>query len=92
VAALQARVHGWASETFPARQPAAAWLKLFEELGEVIKSPADPLEWGDVFIMLLDLASMNGVDVADAVLAKLFINRRRQWAQLPSGVFSHVDA
>lgn len=92
VPALQSTVHGWANATFPGRQQAAAWLKLFEELGEVIKSPHDPLEWGDVFIMLLDLATMNGVDVMTAVLSKLEINQRREWRQLATGVFSHVDA
>lgn len=87
---LQREVHDWANATFPGRQPAAAWLKLFEELGEVIKTPHDRLEWADVFIMLFDLASMHDVDVEAAVLAKLEVNRAREWRQLESGVFSHI--
>ena len=88
---LQSAVHDWANETFPGRVPANAWLKLFEELGETIKNPEDPLEWGDVMIMLMDLAKMHGVDLYSATFAKLEINRSRVWDQMPSGVFQHVE-
>lgn len=87
---IQADVHEWANQTFPGRAPAAGWLKLFEELGEVIKTPRDKLEWADVFIMLFDLASMYEVNVESAIEAKLAINRNRSWQQTESGVYTHV--
>lgn len=91
VNALQDKVHAWANETFPYRTPAIAWLKLFEELGEVIKNPEDPLEWADVFILLLDLASMHEVSIPEACMDKMVINSARDWVVGPTGVMQHVE-
>lgn len=92
LASLQTAVHEWANEQFPGREPSIAWMKMFEELGEVIKDPSDALEWADVFIVLLDLAKLHGIDgLADAILEKMAINRRRVWATSPTGVMVHVE-
>jgi NTP pyrophosphatase (non-canonical NTP hydrolase) len=87
---LQAIVHEWANEQFPDREPSIAWMKLFEELGEVIKDPKDPLEWADVLILVLDLAAIYGVTLDNAVLDKMEINRRRTWGTSPTGVMVHT--
>lgn len=86
---LQEQVHAWANDTFGERAPARAWLKTFSEIGEVIDNPDDPLEWADVFIMLLDLAKMYNINVTRAILDKLFINKGRKWTER-NGVFTHV--
>lgn len=88
---LQGQVHEWANDTFPDRVPANAWQKMFIELGEVIENPGDPLEWGDVMIMLFDLAKMHGVDLYGATQLKLEVNRLRSWTRLPSGVYRHTE-
>lgn len=90
MADLQRAVHKWADETFPDRPAEAAWLKLFEELGEAIKTPHAAEEWGDIMIMLFDLATIYGVDLYEATILKLNINRGRKWQRLGTGVYSHV--
>ena len=92
IADLQARVWQFAEETFGKGREDAAWKKLFEEIGETLKSPYDPLEWGDVFIMLLDLASIYDVDAGSATLDKLDIIRRRSWRRTATGTYQHTKA
>jgi len=88
---IQAEVCAWAEGQFgPARQD-AAWKKLFEELGEVIRDPEDPSEWADVFIILFDLAKLNGVEnLSDAIRNKMETNARRRWTTSKTGVMIHV--
>jgi hypothetical protein len=87
---LQRQVWAFAEQTFGAGREDAAWKKLFEELGEVLKKPRDPAEWGDVFILLLDLATIYGVDVADATASKLGVIGNRVWNRTETGTFQHV--
>lgn len=89
---LQRRVHAWANDALPGRQVDAAWKKLFEELGEVLRNPRDPGEWGDVFILLMDLATIYGVAVDVAVETKLAINCGRTWELTETGVYQHVES
>jgi hypothetical protein len=90
LARLQSLVFGQANVLFPKRTQSKAFLKLYEELGEVIKNPSDPLEWADVFIMLLDLSKMNNIDVVSAILHKMQINQERVWTETPTGTYQHV--
>lgn len=87
---LQRQVWAFAEHTFGAGREDAAWKKLFEELGEVLKKPRDKDEWGDVFILLFDLATVYGVDVADATQGKLDIIKQRVWNRTETGTFQHV--
>lgn len=87
---LQKQVFDFAEKTFGPGREDAAWKKLFEELGETLKSPRDPNEWGDVFILLFDLATIYGVQVDEATLGKLELIRNRVWARTETGTFQHV--
>lgn len=87
---LQKEVFEFAEKTFGQGREDAAWKKLFEELGEVLKSPRDPAEWGDVFILLFDLAAIYGVQVDEATRAKLTIIANRVWNRTETGTFQHV--
>lgn len=87
---LQEQVHAFAEETFGPGREDAAWKKLFEEIGETLKNPRDPSEWADIFIVLLDLAKMYGVDVGAASVAKMAVNRERVWTKTETGVMQHV--
>lgn len=89
VMALQQSVFEFAEQTFGAGREDAAWKKLFEELGEVLKAPREPGEWGDVFILLFDLASIYGVDVDAATRDKLAVIRDRVWKRTETGTFQH---
>lgn len=87
---LQKQVFDFAEATFGPGREDAAWKKLFEELGETLKSPRDPNEWGDVFILLFDLATIYGVQVDEATLGKLELIRNRVWNRTETGTFQHV--
>lgn len=88
---IQESVHAWANRQFPRREPSIAWMKLFEELGEVIRDPTDALEWADVFIVLFDLARIYGVrDLEQAIKDKMAINEKRTWSTSRTGVMVHV--
>jgi hypothetical protein len=87
---LQSFVFNQANLLFPDRTPNKAFMKLYEEMGEVIKDPTDPLEWADVFILMLDLSHMFKVDIAQAVLEKVRILHTREWYETPTGTMQHV--
>ena len=87
---LTQEVVQWANSAFPDRKPQSALLKLFEETGELVKDPSDASEYADIFIMLLDLADMHGVDVVKAIRDKLALNRQRTWTKTATGTLQHV--
>lgn len=89
---LQMATVEWANFAFPNRTAGSAFLKMFEEMGELVRKPDSPEEYADIFIMLLDLASMHKIDAEQlykAVVAKLTVNFQRQWLQTTTGVFQH---
>ena len=72
-------VFRWADRQFPDRDPQQCWEKLKEEVDELFKAPQDGKEYADVFILLLDLAALNGVALETEILTKLEINRMSTW-------------
>lgn len=74
-------VYRWADRQFPDRDPQQCWDKLLEEINELFKAPQDGKEYADVFILLLDLAAMNGVDLETEILTKLEINKMSTWVR-----------
>ena len=76
---LQGRITKWADANFPNRSTADILLKLYEEVGEYARDPKSALEFGDVLILLLDVANRNGIDVHKAIEDKMDINEKRQW-------------
>lgn len=77
---LQDRITKWADANFPNRTTADILLKLYEEVGEYARNPKAALEMGDIIILLLDVAHLNGIDVHRAVEDKMDINETRTWA------------
>lgn len=80
----------WANTTFPERTPQSAFLKLFEEIGELVKNPDSGGEYADVFIILLDLAHMHHIDIKKAVSDKICINQSRRWSFSKLGTLQHT--
>jgi len=86
------RALNWVNKTLPNRSIPKTKAKLFEEMGELVGSDfKDPAEYADVLIVLDDLAEQHGIDLTDAVIAKMNINRNRDWSLRESGVYKHVD-
>lgn len=90
VGALTEEVFDWAEATFPKRNDASMYLKMYGEIAEMIESDGDANEIADMFILLLDYAKRKKVDVTTAVHRKLDINRKRVWATDQNGVNRHV--
>lgn len=83
----------WADSVFPQRTSESALLKLFEEVGELVKDPRDPGEYADICIMIFDLAKMNGVeDLAQAIRDKLAVNKQRVWKRTLTGTLQHDES
>lgn len=92
IKALTDDIVQWADEVFPNRRPASALLKLFEEVGELVRNPDSPGEYADICIMLFDLANMHNIDLASAIREKMDINRNRVWTVTRNGTMQHDDA
>ena len=89
---LQDRITKWADTNFPNRTTADILLKLYEEVGEYARNPKAALEMGDILILLLDVAHMNGIDVHRAVEDKMDINEKRDWTvDANTRIMRHVD-
>jgi len=87
---LARRVREQADRLFPNRTDTSMYLKMFQELGEMVES-GDPDEVADVFIMMLDFAERKGINVQDVVERKMSINETRRWAMNELGVMKHVE-
>lgn len=93
VEALQARITRWADKVFPDRTAQNALQKLvMEEIPELLNGGIDdPLEYGDVLILILDVAHLRGIDAVQAAHAKMEINEKRQWERnRHTGLMHHV--
>ena len=89
---LQSEIAAWADGLNPNRTALSLIAKMLEELGELIASERqdDPLELADVLILALDLAHVQGIDLAEAVQRKMRVNRARNWEIADNGAMRHV--
>lgn len=76
---LAQEIHDWANEVFPDRVVQDIFLKSVEELSEMIREPESAHEMADMFILLLDLAKMQGFSIENAIREKMEVNRKRKW-------------
>lgn len=92
---IQFEIKGWANSVYPDRTTESILLKLDQEnleLKESIKNgKLDKLEVADLLILVLDLATINNIDVQEAIREKLDINYGRLWkVDRETGIMSHV--
>lgn len=89
---LQHDIADWIDPLNPDRTSMSTIAKILEEIGELIASERmnDPLELADVAILVLDLFYLQKVDLEQAVLAKMKINRLRTWSIADSGAMRHA--
>lgn len=86
---LQNLIGTWADEVFPDRTIQSAALKLYEEIGEMLRNPSSEDEHADIYIMMFDLSRMYGIDIASAVRRKMARNRMRSWHRTETGTLQH---
>lgn len=88
---VMAECTAWADETFPAATLHSRAVHLHREAAELLADPTDAEEMADVLMLLGHLASHAGVNLTEALTAKLAKNRRRTWGQPDAdGVVEHV--
>ena len=91
---IQNEVVEWLKIVHPNRTPSSTWIKFEEEKVEVMSDPHDIKEWGDLMILLLDLANQYGHygdDILMAAANKMAVNKSRSWEINDMGVMSHVE-
>ena len=90
---LRHSVVEWARSTFGTKRTIeqffAAALKLVDEARELAGNPLSAEEMADVQIVLWHIAGDAGVDLLDAVEAKMRVIRSRDWAHVGNGVYQH---
>lgn len=99
IRSLQRAITRWADVVFPSRSIDNTIYKLREEVQELIDefstgnpdSTINPGEFADVMILVLDLASLCGIDASIAMHDKLEINRKRQWTFDSNGLMQHIE-
>lgn len=92
IAQWQDEVFEWANAQFPGRTLYGTVSKLvLEEMPEFLRNRSDPLEYADMLILILDIASQMDIDVGTALEMKMGINRKRTWALGPDGMYKHIE-
>jgi len=93
---VQAEITRWAQERFPHRTDFHALHKLvLSEIPELVTHKKEHgtedigLELADCFILLLDLGSLWGVDIASAIQNKMAVNYLREWDKDENGIMQH---
>jgi hypothetical protein len=88
----QAEITAWSNAQFPDRTLFGTVAKLaLEEMPEFLRNRDDPLEYADMLILILDIASQQGIDVGAALEQKMAINRKRSWAMGADGLYKHTN-
>jgi len=87
----------WSLKTFPEATKESSLFKLREEIKEILKDlkkgHANPIEYADALMCLLDSAGRAGLSIKDILQAfqhKLEINKKRTWKKNPDNSYSHV--
>jgi NTP pyrophosphatase (non-canonical NTP hydrolase) len=89
---MQDKIGLWADAQFPDRTVFTTLTKLFEEIGEFVKSGLkEPDEFADIVILVLDIAHQRGIDVEAATEAKMQVNMNRKWERSHLGQYQHKD-
>jgi NTP pyrophosphatase (non-canonical NTP hydrolase) len=92
---IQDSIWKWANETFPDRKDSAMFLKIYQEVSELIDAEDDPEKVGDecadLIIMIFDYAKRKNVNIGSAINKKMEINKRRSWTKTAMGNYQHVE-
>ncbi len=90
---LQQEISAWVDTVNPKRTPISTISKLLEEIGELLGSERmeDELELADIFILALDLGTIQNINIEEAIRKKLAINKSRTWKIADNGAMKHTN-
>jgi hypothetical protein len=87
----------WSLKTFPEATPLGSLRKLESEILEIDANIemgiADPVEYADALMCLLDAAGREGISLEEIIEAfelKLEKNKARKWKKNPDNSYSHI--
>lgn len=84
----------WQEATFGLAPPEPSIAHLLEEVIELAKSPYDPMEYADCFMLILAAHRRAGGTIEGLLAAarlKLVINQKRKWGEPDeNGVVHHI--
>lgn len=92
---IQRDWYEWARKQFPTQTTESILNHLKSEIQELMRSPADEMEYADCIMLLLNAANVNGIRAGDILRAsedKLAINKKRKWG-VPNekGFVEHIE-
>lgn len=98
---VQDLIGWWGDKTFPNSTADTVLSHLQEEIEELVEAHEDPNssyedkrgEIADVFLLAMQYAHKNGIDILDAAMIKMDINMQRDWNvgnPEPGGHVKHV--
>jgi hypothetical protein len=91
---LQKDLYQWASKQFKGQPVSGKFSHLRKEIDELEAEQQDIMEYADCYMLLMDIASNNGIllsDIHAAAERKLEINKKRNWGkQNKDGSICHV--
>jgi hypothetical protein len=92
LATIRAEIQAWADMMAPNRTAHGALCKLvLEEIPEFLSNLDSPGEYADCLILLIDIATLRGIDIEQAVADKMNVNKHRIWRHNPeTGFMKHV--
>ena len=91
---VQNQIKRWADRNFPARTAHSALCKLMlHEIPEFALAQHDPGEYADLLILIFDIATLNGIDIPQALHDKMQVNYLRKWDWDPAtGMAQHKES
>lgn len=89
----------WSLETFEDATPISSLRKLESEIKEIeediSKGMANPTEYADALMCLLDSAGRQGITLEQIIKAfeyKIEVNKGREWKKNPDNLYSYIES
>ena len=81
---LQYDLNKWTAEQFKGQPLSGKFAHLRKEIAELEANPNDLMEYADCYMLLVDIAGKNNIQLSDihrAAGEKLVINKNRTWGE-----------
>lgn len=81
---LQYDLNKWTAEQFKGQPLSGKFAHLRKEIAELEANPSDLMEYADCYMLLVDIAGKNNIQLSDihrAAGEKLVINKNRTWGE-----------